>query len=100
MQGTTEFHDQIADALFPQTDPVFDDVTALDTTVDMLNAQSASVQGLTCNNRLPAGKGYGVASAMRLSWRRPPKVSLRKRMVRRALTSRTFFTVWSFFLPL
>src|SRR5438552_1318981 len=33
----------------------------------------------SCNNRLPAGKGYGVASAMRLSWRRPPQVSLRKR---------------------
>jgi len=46
MQGTTDVHDQIADALFPQADPVFDDTTALDTTVDMLNAQSASVQGL------------------------------------------------------
>jgi predicted transposase len=31
---------------------------------------------------------------------RPPWVSLRKRMTRRALTSRTFLTVWSFFLPL
>ena len=28
----------------------------------------------------------GVASAMRLSWRRPPEVSLRKRMMSRALT--------------
>jgi hypothetical protein len=28
----------------------------------------------SCNNRLPAGKGYGVASAIRLSWTRPPKV--------------------------
>src|SRR5713226_10734914 len=54
----------------------------------------------SCNNRLPAGKGYGVASAMRLSCTRPPQVSLRKRMMSRALTSRTFFTVWSFFLPL
>src|SRR2546426_9993996 len=54
----------------------------------------------SCNNRLPAGKGYGVASAMRLSWRRPPQVSLRKRMMSRALTNKTFFTVWSFFLPL
>jgi hypothetical protein len=26
----------------------------------------------TCNNRLRTGKGYGVASAMRLSWTRPP----------------------------
>ena len=26
----------------------------------------------SCNSRLPAGKGYGVASAIRLSWVRPP----------------------------
>ena len=48
----------------------------------------------------PGGQGRGVASAMRLSWTRPPYVSLRKRIVSRALTSRTFLTVWSFFLPL
>src|SRR5712692_10041715 len=54
----------------------------------------------SCNNRLPTGKGDGVASAIRLSWTRPPYVSLRKRIVSRALTSRTFFTVWSFFFPL
>ena len=54
----------------------------------------------SCNTRLPAGKGYGVASASRLSWRRPPAVSLRKRMRSRALTNRIFLTVWSFFLPL
>ncbi len=29
MQGTTEFHHQIADALLPQADPVFDDAAAL-----------------------------------------------------------------------
>src|SRR5712691_4884703 len=37
VQGTTEFHHQIADTLLPQADPVFDDATALDTTVDMLD---------------------------------------------------------------
>src|SRR6266700_6304504 len=37
---------------------------------------------------------------MRRSWVRPPWVSLRKRMTSKALTSRTFLTVWSFFLPL
>ena len=47
----------------------------------------------SCNSRLPAGKGYGVASAMGLSWVRPPYVLLRKRMMSRALTNRTFFTV-------
>jgi hypothetical protein len=47
----------------------------------------------------PPGKGYGVASARRFSGTRPPYVALRKRIVSRALTSRTFVTVWSFFLP-
>jgi hypothetical protein len=30
----------------------------------------------------------------------PPRVSLRNRMTSRALTNRTFLSVWSFFLPL
>ena len=46
MERTTDFHHEIADARLPQADPVFDDATAFDTTVDMLNAQSAIVQGL------------------------------------------------------
>jgi hypothetical protein len=46
VQGTAEFHHQIADTLFPKTDPVFDDATALDTTVDMLDAQPTLVQRL------------------------------------------------------
>ena len=33
MQRTAEFHDQIADALFPQTDPVFHNATALHATI-------------------------------------------------------------------
>ena len=36
MQGTAEFPDEIADALLPQTDPVFHDTAALDATVDRL----------------------------------------------------------------
>src|SRR5712692_2486643 len=105
MQGTAECHHQIADALLPQPEPVFDDATALDATVHMLDPQPTVMQGLvgqllfqgsswprgflvgmgiatwgnvnarkprSCNNRLPAGKGYGVASAMGLSWTRPP----------------------------
>jgi hypothetical protein len=31
MQGTADFHHHIADALLPQTDPVFDDAATLDT---------------------------------------------------------------------
>src|SRR4051812_50105222 len=41
MQGTADFHYDIPDALLPQADPVFDDATALDAAVDMLDPQSA-----------------------------------------------------------
>ena len=46
MQGTADFHHEIADALLPQTDPIFDDAIALDTTVDMLDPQPTLVQRL------------------------------------------------------
>jgi hypothetical protein len=46
VQGATACHHPIADALLPQADPVFDDPTTLDTTVDMLDAQPAVVQRL------------------------------------------------------
>ena len=46
VQGTAEFHHQIADTLLPQADPVFHDTAALDTAVDMLNPQPAVVQSL------------------------------------------------------
>src|SRR6266446_5811911 len=46
MQGTAEFHHEIADTVLPQPDPVFDDTTALDATVDMLDPQPTLVQGL------------------------------------------------------
>jgi hypothetical protein len=46
MQGTAEFHYEIADAVLPQPDPVFDDAAALDATVDMLDPQPTVVQGL------------------------------------------------------
>jgi hypothetical protein len=48
MQGTADFHHQIADTLFPQPDPVFDDATALDTAVDMFDAQPALGERLIC----------------------------------------------------
>jgi hypothetical protein len=53
MQGTTDFHHQIADALLPQTDPVFDDATALHTAVDMLDPQPTLVQRLVGHLLLP-----------------------------------------------
>jgi len=37
MEGTAEFHYQIADALLPQANPVFHDATTLDTAVDVLD---------------------------------------------------------------
>jgi len=46
MQGTTEFHHQIADALFPQADPVLHDAAALDAPVAMLDPQPTLVQCL------------------------------------------------------
>jgi hypothetical protein len=46
MECTAEFHHEITDTLLPQPDPVFDDATAFDTAVDMLDAQPAVVQSL------------------------------------------------------
>ena len=46
MQGTAEFHDQIADTFLPQADAVFDDATALHAAVDMFDPPPAVVQGL------------------------------------------------------
>ena len=53
VQGTTEFHHQIADTFFPQADTIFDDTTTLDTAVDMLDPQSAMVQPLVRYVLLP-----------------------------------------------
>jgi len=46
VQGTTEFHHQIADAVLPQADPVLHDAAALDTAVDMLNPPPPLVERL------------------------------------------------------
>jgi hypothetical protein len=46
VQGTVEFHHEIADALLPQPDPVLHHATTLHTAVDMLNPQSAVVERL------------------------------------------------------
>src|SRR6266705_1104081 len=46
MQRTAQFHHNIPDPLLPQTDPVFDDATPLDTTIDMLDPQPTLVQRL------------------------------------------------------
>ena len=46
MQGTTDLHHQIADALLPQTDPIFHDATALDTAVHVLDPQPTIVESL------------------------------------------------------
>jgi hypothetical protein len=39
VQGTAEFHHQIADPLLPQADPVLHNAAALDTAIDVLDAQ-------------------------------------------------------------
>jgi len=46
VQGTAEFHHEIADTVLPQPDPVFHNTTALDAPVDMLDPQPTVVQGL------------------------------------------------------
>src|SRR2546423_9464269 len=53
VQGTAEFHHEIADALLPQADPVFDDATPLDTTIDMLDPQPTREQRLVRHVLLP-----------------------------------------------
>ena len=68
MQGTAQFHHEIADALLPQADPVFDDATALDTTVDMLDPQPTLVQRLVgpCCSRVSSSP-WGFLVGMRIS---------------------------------
>ena len=62
VQGTAEFHHQIADALLPQADPVFHDATALDAAVDMLDPQPTLVQRLVGPLLLQrAAPGRGVS---------------------------------------
>jgi hypothetical protein len=43
VQGTAEFHHEIADAFFPQADTIFDDTTTLDTAVHVLDPQPTLV---------------------------------------------------------
>src|SRR6266446_1064933 len=63
MQGPPDCHHEIADTRLPQPDPVFDDATAFDTTVDMLDAQPTLMQRLV---------GYVLLQrqllAVRVSW--------------------------------
>jgi hypothetical protein len=53
MQGTAEFHHEIADAVLPQPTPVFDDPTALHTAVDMFDPPPTLVQRLVGSVLLP-----------------------------------------------
>jgi hypothetical protein len=46
VQGTTEFHHEIADTLLPQADPVFHNAAALDAAVDMLDPEPPLVERL------------------------------------------------------
>ena len=53
VQGTTEFHHEIADAVLPQADPVLHDAAALDATVDMGDPQPTLVKCLVRHVLLP-----------------------------------------------
>ena len=43
VQGTAQFHDQVAAPRLPQAEPVFVEATALHTTVDMFDPEPATV---------------------------------------------------------
>src|SRR5207253_5147984 len=49
VEGTTEFHHEITDALLPQADAVFDDATTFHATVDVLDPQPTLVERLICH---------------------------------------------------
>jgi hypothetical protein len=53
VQRTAELHHQVADALLPQAEPVFDNATTLDTAVDMLDPQPPLAQCLIRHVLLP-----------------------------------------------
>ena len=53
MQGTAEFHHQITDALFPQTDAVLHNTAALDAAVDVLDPEPPRVERLVGQVLLP-----------------------------------------------
>jgi hypothetical protein len=57
VQGTADFHHQIADTFLPQADPVFDDAAALDTAIDMLDPQPTLGAHSLFPARLPAQQG-------------------------------------------
>src|SRR5215471_19301937 len=46
VQGATDLHHHITNTFFPQTHAVFDDTTALDTAVDMLDPQPPLIEYL------------------------------------------------------
>jgi hypothetical protein len=48
MQRTTDFHNEMADSRLPQAAGVMDDATALDTAVDMLDADAAACDPSIC----------------------------------------------------
>jgi hypothetical protein len=53
MQGTADLHHQIADTLLPQTEAVFHDAAALDTAINVLDAQPTLVEHLVRPLLLP-----------------------------------------------
>jgi hypothetical protein len=62
MQGTAEFHHEITHALLPEADPVFDNATALDTAIDMLDPEPATVQALVGQLLVPCQRLSGNSS--------------------------------------
>lgn len=70
MQRTADFHDQIAAAHLPQAARVMDEATALDATVDVLNARAAAPAGR------PAGR-ESIDGCQRLLKKGSPAILVR-----------------------
>jgi CheY-like chemotaxis protein len=80
MPRPADFHDEIADALLPQPDPVFDDATTLHTAVDMLDPQPTAVPRLVGHLLFPceilATRFLGGHEALDLGQRKRQKAQV------------------------
>jgi hypothetical protein len=86
VQGTAEFHHEIADAFFPQADTIFDDTTTLDTAVDVFDPQPTLVErlvrSLLCQRALwPRGflVGMRISTSGSVNARKPRSCNNRLR---------------------
>ena len=74
VQRPAQFHHESPDTFFPQAEAVLDDATTLDTAIDVLDAQSALVQGLIpCINQ-DVSTQHICRGVLAQAWQRPGRV--------------------------